>query len=47
MGFKAFDAIQATLVGIEFMHMLKKGQLVREEGTEGLTIVERFYALVA
>jgi putative transposase len=47
LGFKAFDAAQATLAGIEFMHMLKKGQLVREEGTEGLTLVEQFYALVA
>src|SRR5881227_36055 len=27
LGFKAFDAAQATLAGIELMHMLRKGQL--------------------
>ena len=34
LGFKAFDAAQSTLVGIELMHMLRKGQLVggRERG---------------
>jgi putative transposase len=47
LGFKAFEAAQATLAGIELMHMLKKGQLVREEGAEGLTPVEQFYALAA
>ena len=25
LGFKSFDAAQSTLVGIELMHMLKKG----------------------
>ena len=35
-GFKAFDAAQSTLTGIELMHMLRKGQL--EDGVEqGLT----------
>jgi uncharacterized protein (DUF433 family) len=29
LGFKSFDAAQSTLVGIELMHMLKKGQLSR------------------
>jgi hypothetical protein len=29
------------------MHMLKKGQLVVEEGAVGLTPAEQFYALVA
>lgn len=28
LGFKSFEAAQATLIGIELMHMLKKGQLV-------------------
>ena len=28
LGFKAFDAAQATLVGIELMHMIKKRQMV-------------------
>jgi putative transposase len=47
LGFKAFDAAQATLVGIELMHMLKKRQLVVEAGAEGLTAAEQFYRLAA
>jgi putative transposase len=47
LGFKSFDAAQATLTGIELMHMLKKRPLVVEEGDEGLTAVEQFYALAA
>jgi len=47
LGFKAFDAAQATLVGIELMHMIKKRQLVVEEGREGLTAAELFYSLAA
>ena len=47
LGFKAFDTAQATLVGIELMHMIKKRQLVVGEGNEGLTAAEQFYALVA
>jgi putative transposase len=47
LGFKLFEAAQATLAGIELMHMLKKGQLVREEGTADLTIAEQFYILAA
>jgi putative transposase len=47
LGFKSFVAAQGTLAGIELMHMLKKGQLVWEEGAEGLTPVEQFYALAA
>ena len=47
LGFKSFEAAQGTLVGIELMHMLKKGQLVGEEGAEGLTPAEQFYALAA
>ncbi len=46
LGFKAFDAAQATFPGIELMHMLRKGQL--EGGEEaGLTAAEQFYALAA
>ena len=42
LGFKAFDAAQSTLVGIELMHMLRKQQL--EDGVEqGLTVAEQFY----
>ena len=47
LGFKAFDAAQATLVGIELMHMIKKRQLVVEEGKEGRTAAELFYSLAA
>jgi putative transposase len=47
LGFKSFAAAQAALSGIELMHMLKKGQLVGEEGVEGLTPAEQFYALAA
>jgi putative transposase len=47
LGFKAFEAAQGTLAGIELMHMLKKGQLVIEEGAEGLTMADQFHALAA
>src|SRR5437762_6377144 len=40
LGFKSFEAAQDTLVGIELMHMLKKRQLVVEEGDEGRTAAE-------
>jgi putative transposase len=44
LGFKAFDAAQSTLTGIELIHMLRKGQL--EGGSEqGPTAAEQFYAL--
>src|SRR2546428_6451727 len=46
LGFKAFDAAQSTLTGIELMHMLRKGQL--EGGREaGRSTAEQFYALAA
>jgi putative transposase len=47
LGFKAFDAAQDTLVGIELMHMLKKRQLLVKAGDEDLTAAEQFYALAA
>jgi hypothetical protein len=47
LGFKAFDAAQGTLVGVELMHMIKKKQLMVEAGAEGLTAAEQFYALAA
>jgi putative transposase len=47
LGFKSFWTAQRTLAGIELMHMIKKGQLVGEEGVEGLTPAEQFYALAA
>ena len=45
-GFKAFDAVQSTLVGIELMHMLRKGQLVGGVKQE-VTAAEQFYALAS
>jgi putative transposase len=47
LGFKAFDAAQCTLAGVELMHMIKKRQLVVEAGDEGLTAAELFYSLAA
>jgi putative transposase len=46
LGFTSFDAAQATLVGIELMHMLRKRQL-RDGVERGLTAAEQFYALAA
>jgi putative transposase len=47
LGFKAFEAAQNTLAGIELMHMIKKRQLMVEEGDESLTAAQQFYALAA
>jgi putative transposase len=47
LGFKAFDAAQSTLVGIELMHMIKKRQMIMEASAEGLTVAEQFYSLAA
>jgi putative transposase len=47
LGFKSCEAAQDTLAGIELMHMLKKGQMVVEEGVAGFTPAAQFYALVA
>jgi putative transposase len=46
LGFKSFDAAQSTLVGIERMLMLRKGQL-EDEVTQDLTMAEQFYSLAA
>jgi putative transposase len=46
LGFKSFEAAQATLVGIELMHMLRKGQL-EDGGKQGLSVAEQFYALAS
>jgi putative transposase len=48
LGFKSLEAAQSTLLGIELMHMLRKGQLA--DGVEvekGLTPAEQFYALAS
>ena len=42
-----YTTAQSTLVGIELMHMIKKRQMVVEEGNEGLTAAELFYSLAA
>jgi putative transposase len=47
LGFKAFNAAQCTVAGIELMHLLRKGQLAGEEGADGPTPAEQFYALAA
>jgi hypothetical protein len=47
LGFKSFEAGQATLVGIELMHMIKKRQMMSKAGDEGLTVAEQFYALAS
>ena len=47
LGFKAFETAQRTLAGIEFMPMLKKGQLAGEDGAEVLASPEPFYAMAA
>jgi putative transposase len=46
LGFKAFDAAQSTLAGVELMHMLRKGQL-EGGGEQGQTPAEQFYSLAA
>ena len=46
LGFKSFEAAQQTLVGIELMHMLRKGQMDDGVG-EGLSAAEQFYSLAA
>jgi putative transposase len=46
LGFKSFDAAQATLVGIELLHMLRKGQLEDRVG-QGLTTAEQCSTLAA
>jgi len=47
LGFKAFDAAQRTLAGVELMHMIKKQPLAVKVGDEGLTAADQFYALAA
>jgi putative transposase len=47
LGCKSFESAQSTLVGIELMHMIKKQQLVVEEGDEDLTAAAQFYALAS
>ena len=47
LGFKSMETAQRTLAGIAVMPMLKKGQMVTQEGTQGQTPAQQFYALAA
>src|SRR5712691_4663515 len=47
LGFTSLTAAQDTLVGIELRPMIKKRQLVVEEGDEGRTAAELCYSLAA
>jgi len=47
LGFKLCEATQATLVGIELMHMIKKDQLVEEARTQSFAPAEQFSSLAA
>ena len=46
LGFKSFRSARRTLAGIELMHMLKKGQMIPDNGQE-LSAAEQFYSLAA
>jgi putative transposase len=47
LGFKSIETAQRTLAGIEVMHMITKGQIVMEEGTQGQTPAQQFDSLAA
>jgi transposase-like protein len=47
LGFKAFDAAQCILAGVELMPMLKKRQRGGEARDEGRTAAALFYSLAA
>jgi hypothetical protein len=46
LGFQSFESAQATLAGIELIHMIRKGQMEGDE-VEGLSAADPFYALVS
>lgn len=46
MGFKSFRCAQTILVGIELIHMVRKGQYQHPQG-ERLSPAEQFYLLVS
>ncbi len=46
LGFKTFHSARITLQGIELMHMIRKGQMIRAEGPS-LSTAEQFYSLAA
>jgi putative transposase len=44
LNFKSFRSAKSVLVGIELMHMIRKGQLLLE-CCNGLSFADQFYAL--
>jgi transposase-like protein len=46
LGLKSFRSASVTLQGIEFMHMIKKGQMVADHG-QNLSAAAKFYSLAA
>jgi transposase-like protein len=44
MGFKSFRCARRILAGIEIMHMIKKGQMIRLEGHTA-SAAQQFYSL--
>jgi len=46
LGFKSFGSARRTLAGMELMHMLKKGQMIPDNGQE-LSAAEQFLSLAA
>ena len=47
LGFESLETARCTLAGIELRRMLKKGQMVMGEVTQGQTPAQQFYALAA
>ncbi|VAW71093.1 hypothetical protein MNBD_GAMMA12-1249 [hydrothermal vent metagenome] len=46
LGFKSFSAGQKILVGVELVHMIKKGQRRKMRG-DVLSSTDQFYALTS
>jgi hypothetical protein len=46
LGFNTFRSARITLLGIELMHMIKKGQMVSVDGQD-LSAAAQFYALAS
>ena len=44
LGFKSFQSAKNNLVGIELMHMIRKGQMMME-GADKMSFAEQFYVL--
>jgi putative transposase len=44
LGFKSFRSAQAVLVGIELMHLIRKGQSIIKGG-DGMSFADQFYML--